>query len=100
MVTKGTPVTWSVKAGSASLVIELNVVWEPADIDKNTIKWDFQSDGIKLVISLNGPIPPLPTSCSAPCIFAELNDKPLSFLVYYHGTSHYCNVVIQIEHGE
>lgn len=100
IVTKGTPLAWEVKAGSGTLKVELNVEWEPADADKNTIKWNFKNEEVKLVITLNGPITPLSTSCSEPCKFAELGGKPICFLVFFHGTSHFCNVVIQIEHGE
>ncbi|MCX8495421.1 MAG: hypothetical protein ORN51_04480 [Akkermansiaceae bacterium] len=100
IVAKGHVGSWDVPLNTDKIQVEVSVNWDPPESEKNTIKWNFIGQDLKLVVYINGPIHAVLASTSESCYFAEANDNKICFVMIYGGTSTYCGVHLQVEIGE
>ena len=96
LIPKGESVTGTIFFGSAPMQLEVNVVHEPPEEDKNRLKWEFLAEASTWKLTICGPLSAIASSTTDFFDFAELAGKKVGFVASFLGTPHLCTLHLQI----
>ena len=96
LIPKGDTVSGTMFFGAAPMTLEVTVLHDPPETDRNHIKWEFSAETSTWRLTICGPLSSIASSTNEFADFAELGGKKVGFVASFFGTPHLCTVHLQI----